>query len=383
VRAFAAPVTLGHLAGRLDDPYSIGFPPATDIDFTPIADLLANTLAINLGDWRTAGQERRNLKDLEQLVDGELTRIFRGERDRWWGYLSSSTTGAIRHAITTARALLPRRRWRGGPILYASASAHPCVAKIAQELRLPMIPVPSRHGRMDLSELAGWVHPRRPAILLATIGTTMAEGIDDVAGARRILHDMGAAGVWVHGDAALSGMPLALDPDPPAGARLDDEVLDSLSVSGHKFPGTKTPSAWLTMRTEALDGAPRLAYSGDWLRTAEGCRSGHDALRWHYVLDTLGADGHRRRAERARHSAARLTERLCALGGVASRYPHAFTVVFADPPARLVAKYGLATQPVPGVPHRLIGHVVTVPGVQEWVLDEFVDDMRREWHPRC
>lgn len=359
---------------RLRDPYCIGLPAAMDIDFSPIAHLLGTTRPINVGDPRVPGIYRRTTKPLECVVDDWLTSMFGGSREEWWGYIASGSTSAIKNAVRIARDTLPRKRWHGGPVLYASTAAHSCVEEAARDLCVPLEPIPSRYGRMDIAELAARVWPGRPAILVATQGTTMVEGIDDAERARATLVEMGACSVWVHADAALAGMPRTLDEDAPAGVRLDSGVLDSLSISGHKFPGVDA-SAWFTIRTRLLADAPVLPYTGDLKNTPEGCRSGHDALRWWWVLKSQGVDGMRERAKLARERAAVLADMLRTVGVDAAHYPHAFTVAFEAPAPHLIERYGLATAPAIGNPRRSISHAITMPGVADAVLDEFVMDM--------
>jgi histidine decarboxylase len=371
------PVELAGVALRLRTPDVLGLPGATDIDFEPILPLF-NLLAINVGHPTRDGVDVRNLNAEELQVCAQMTRIFRGDPERWSSYIASGTTGAIRHALRVARDRLPRGRWGRGPVLYASEAAHSCIRKIANDLRLHLEPIPAVHGAMDIAELGARVHPGRAAILLVTIGTTMVEGVDDATLGRWVLREMGATEVWVHADAALSGLPLALDDDPPEGARLDRGVVDSLEVSGHKFVGTKLASAWCVIRADALD-APVLPYTGTVDSTAEGCRSGHNSLLWWWVLHTQGVEGLRRRAAHARALAERTCDRLLEVGVPASRYPWAFTVAFPAPSPALVARWGLACAPIPQNPARRIAHVVTMPGVDEDALDRFTEDMGATW----
>lgn len=375
------PAELAGLEARLRNPRVLGFPVALDVDFAPIAHLLANGMALNLGDPGVASGYSRNTHDLERRVCAQMTAVFRGAPSAWSSYIASGTTSAIRHALTVARDFLPPGTWGRGPVIYASTAAHRCIEKIAQNLRLPLEPIPSQYGRMDLVELAGRVHPRRPAILVATIGTTMVEAVDDATRARQVLREMGASEVWVHADAALSGIPLALDDDPPDGARLDRGVVDSLETSGHKFMGTRgETSAWCAIRSDAMDavGRPVLQYTRTADITPEGCRSGLNALRWWWVLHTYGVDGLRERARYARRLAADTCAALEDGGVLARRYPWAFTVAFPEPPVEVVQRWGLASAPIPRNPARRIAHVITMPGIDEGALAAFVKDMIEE-----
>ncbi len=373
------PAELADLPERLVNPRVLGYPGATDIDLTPILPLF-NYLAVNIGDAAAShGNDTRNLNAEEIAVCAQMTEIFHGHVEDWFSYVASGTTSAMRHAVMVAHETLPRGRWGRGPVIYASNVAHRCVEKIATNLRLPFEPIPSRHHAMDLEELAALAVPRRPAVLIVTEGTTLAESIDDAARARRVLLDMGVTDVWVHSDAANLGVPLALDDDPPAGVRLDSGVPDSITVSGQKFMGTKWPSAWCAIRRDAIDagGSPTLEYTGDRDITPEGCRAGHLALLWWWVLHTQGVEGLRRRAAYSRRLADATGEKLQAGGVLARWWPWAFSVAFPCPPQEIVDRWGLMTMACPNNPRRRIAKVCAMPGIDEDCLALFIDDMIR------
>ena len=69
----------------------------------------------------------------------------------------------------------------------------------------------------------------------------MTEAVDDVTTIRRVLADVSIRRAYIHSDAALSGLPLALmAPGCRPGFDLADGA-DSISVSGHKFLGSPIP----------------------------------------------------------------------------------------------------------------------------------------------
>ena len=355
------PAPLAHLVSRLCDPSWLGFPGATDIDFRPILPVLAIP-AIQLGDPRRAGADTRNVDDLERQVLDRMLRIFKAPPG-WWGYVGSGSTAAIRHAVTTAV-----RQFGEVPVLYSSSGAHTCVAKIATELRLPHTVVrASRDGSIDPAGLRALADPDRPAVLVATAGTTTTEAVDDLTACRAALRSAGVTRLWVHTDAALAGVPLALSPAPPPAVRLDVPGRpDSLSLSGHKFLGALTPCSVLLMRPGSA-ASQVLPYTGDADVTLEGCRSGHAVIQLWWVLHTRSDRALAARAEACRDLAAMTTERLRRAGIRAWRHPHAMTVVIPRPPERVRARWRL--------PHGDPSRIIVMPGRDPAAIMACIDEL--------
>ncbi|KAB1913669.1 hypothetical protein F8274_09870 [Micromonospora sp. AMSO31t] len=164
-----------------------------------------------------------------------------------------------------------------------------------------------------------------------------------------------------------SGVPLALAAGRPT-LRLDASV-DSISVSGYKFLGTPVPcGVVLTRRTLQQQLAPYANYTGTVDTTISGSRSGHSALLLWYAIRSLGHDGLRQRAERARELAAYAVARLNEVGWPAWRHEHAFTVVFPTPPPAVTAKWVLASSAGRS-------HLICMPGVTREAVDDFVSDV--------
>jgi histidine decarboxylase len=355
------PAPLAQLVPRLCDPSSLGFPLATDIDFGPILPVLGMP-AIQLGDPRRAGAETRNVDELERQIVERMLGIFKAPPG-WWGYVGSGSTAAIRHAITMAV-----RQFGEVPVLYSSSAAHTCVAKIAAELRLPHTVVRAcRDGSIDPAGLRALADPDRAAVLVATAGTTTTEAVDDLTACRAALRSAGVTRLWVHTDAALAGVPLALSPAPPPAVRLDVTGRpDSLSLSGHKFLGTLAPCSVLLVRP-GTTASQMLPYTNDADVTAEGCRSGHSVIRLWWVLHTLSDRALASRAEACRDLAAMATERLRRAGIRAWRHPHAMTVVLPRPPERVRARWRL--------PHGDPSRILVMPGRDPSAIIACLDEL--------
>ncbi|HZG90003.1 MAG TPA: histidine decarboxylase [Pseudonocardia sp.] len=341
----------------------IGFPAATDLDFSAIAPLAPGTLN-NIGDPTVPGLEHRNVKDLEREVVAILADLFRAPRDDRWGCVTSGGTEGNLYGLFLARTQLPNA------VVYFAETAHYSVAKAAHLLNLPAYAVPATdHGELDYGQLSRAVgaNPHRPAIVVATVGTTMTEAVDNVAAIRLTLDQAGVPDSYIHVDAALSGMPLAL-----SGGHVSCDLgghVDSLTISGHKFLATPEPCGVLLTRRRHRDRvAQAVSYIGGVDATIAGSRSGHTVLQLWWALRNYDMTAHRKRAEDARDVARHTVRRLTAEGWTAWRHPHAFTVVIKSPSPALIQRWSLATSDG-------WSHIVCVPGVSTEVIDRFVDDL--------
>jgi histidine decarboxylase len=353
------------VAGRQHpDVTPIGFPKATDIDFDWVAPLAPGTLN-NIGDPTVPGLEHRNVKDLEREVVQILADLFEAPTDDRWGCVTTGGTEGNLYGLYVARTLLP------DGIVYHATSAHYSVPKAIHVLNLPAEPVPATDGgELDYAALGAAVraHPGRPVIVVATVGTTMTEAVDDVTAINR---ELDAAGVppelrYLHVDAALAGVPLALDGHPSC----DLGRVDSLTISGHKFLATPEPCGVVLTRDSYREKlAKAVAYIGGVDATIAGSRSGHTVLQLWWALRSLTLDDHRRRTEQARAVARYTVHRLTAIGWPAWRHGHAFTVVIKSPPPAVIERRSLATADGRS-------HIICVPGVTPADIREFVAELR-------
>lgn len=313
---------------------NIGFPGATDITHEPLAPLLATTLFNNIGSpYDTGGLGRNHTKDYEIEVVNLLGDWFNAPPTRW-GYVTSGSTEAIRHALLDAR-----RRYPQG-VVYCSASAHFKIGSITDELMMPLVVISADpDGAMLVDDLGGELARRRdrPAIIVAVVGTTVTEAVDDVPAIIAACDRLAIHRRLVHVDAALSG--LALNIAPVDGVpRFDFSVrgVTSMNVSGHKFLSTLEPAGVLLYAEPPYAAtAGRISYTGTSDVTISGSRSGHLVLRLYSALFQYGSAGHRQRAVRCRELAAYACHQLNAVNVPANRLPHAFTVTFPLPPEAL------------------------------------------------
>jgi len=342
----------------------IGFPAAQDMDWSAVAALtgtLLNNCGSPLDDDVFAGQT----KAMEREVLATFADLFRADVNTVRGYVSAGATEGTLWALSQARTRHP------DTIVYHSQSAHYSVGKSATLLGLPAVAVRADDsGEIDYHDLLRHLHrnAHRPATVVATVGTTMREAVDDIRRINAGLDDIGASARWIHADAALAGVPLALlDPGSRPGIDFADGA-DSIVVSGHKFFGTPMPCAVVLARHASA--GQHVTYIDAHDTTVSGSRDGHAPLALWWALKTLGRGGLRRRAERARRMAEYTRRRLDHLGWTAYRNVHAFTVYFKTPPEAVVSRWRL---PVDAG----WSHVICMPGVTRNILDAFLADMSR------
>ena len=232
-----------------------------------------------------------------------------------------------------------------------------------------MVPVATGpRGHMDCTSLHREVSRRKgqPAIVVATIGTTMTEAVDVVPQVHAALDAAGVRQRWIHADAALAGIPLALtgrhDFDlAPGGA-------DSLSISGHKWWGTPIPcGATFTRRPHRWPGRP-VDYIGSHDTTVTGSRPGLAALMFCYAITQHDLAGHRLRVDRARDIAGYARQRLGAAGWESWRNPDAFTVMLRPLPKPLRDRW-----PLPIADDW--SHLICMPGINREHVDSFISDL--------
>jgi histidine decarboxylase len=344
---------------------NIGFPSTFDFDYTPLWPFF-NQLMNNVGDPYLPSAFPANTKHLERDVVDWFADLLHAPADDRWGYVTSGGSEGTEYGLLLARTLYP------DGVTYFSDQSHYSVPKILAKLRMPAVAISTDdEGRLDIDDLRDAVRQRRehPAIVLATIGTTMTEAIDDLAGIRTLLDRLAIRRAWVHADAALSGLPLALLPReqrPPFDLA---DGADSISVSGHKFLGAPFPCGIVLTRRSARDRiGSAVEYIGTRDTTIGGSRSGHAPLLLWYAIRTHGVDGLRRRAAEARRVAAHAERRLRDIDWYARRHPHAFTVVLKTPPAEVAIRWRLATSGD-------LSHLICMPGITEQQIDAFVADL--------
>jgi histidine decarboxylase len=349
----------------------IGFPVAVDVSFT---DLLPfqSTFINNIADPESEGRWPSHTKPVERDVIATFTTLFGGTTRDSWGYVTGGgATEGVLHGLWLGIERHPAAR------IYFSNSAHYCIPKAARLLRAPVTVIPTDPGgamRYDALAAAVADHPGFPAVVVATLGTTMTEAVDDIDLIHTALTDVRAVDRFIVVDAALSGPALALDGGPTAHLLAhpdpgDFAGADHVCFSSHKsFGAPHVAGVALTHRRHVEHLARRVDYLAGTDTTISGSRSGHAPLELAHVLATFGLDGLRSRSQQARHVAEHAVTRLNAAGWGAWRHPHAWTVVLPAPPDPIAARWSLPVSDG-------VAHIVCAPGIHTDLIDEFVTDL--------
>ena len=354
-----------HRLHRATRSIDVGYPVATDIDYSRV-EALADGFWNNIGDPYTDPPGGNHTKSAERALLDWAGRLFGFPAQDRWGYATTGGTEGNHAALHAARNSFPiDARGHTTAVGYYSAAAHYSVPKIFEFLGVPAFRVQvDDRGEMNYDHLAHLValRPTQPAIVSATVGTTMTEAVDDVDRIAGLLRAMGVRDSYLHVDAALSGIPLALD----GALRLDRA--DSVSVSGYKFFGTLRICGLVIGRRHHRRPGRHIAYTATLDTTLTGSRDGLGALEMWYAVAVLGNAGHRARAAAARDLAVYATNRLTQAGWPAWRHPWAMTVVFPTPPPEVTDRWKLANADG-------ISHFMCMPGRTYWQVDAFVADV--------
>ncbi|MFE9750154.1 histidine decarboxylase [Saccharothrix saharensis] len=317
----------------------LGFPVNLDFDFHSLADFLSLHLN-NAGDPGQASEYGIDSKPFEQAVVDFFTDLAGGVPGEVSGHLAHGGTEANLFAAYVGRERYP------DAVLYASAEAHYSVPKMSRVLRLPHVPVETgADGDMSLDALAHELGQRsdRPALVIATIGTTGRGAMDDIPGIRRVAAETGVPGVFVHSDAAFGGA-LAAFGRPPRPWALADGA-DSVSISGHKIIGSPVPSSVVLARAADVRAIrqPGAAVGSD-DDTIAGSRDALSPLLLWFALRRLGRDGLARRVGHCLEVTDHAVRRLAALGRRPSRVPGGNVVLFDLPADDVMRKWHLLNE---------------------------------------
>lgn len=352
----------------VDAATNLGFPGATDITHRELAEMLTSVLWNNIGSpYDMHGHGRNHTRDLEIDVVDIVADLFGAPPSRW-GYVTGGATEGTEHALLEARRRYPNA------VVYASAAAHFKINFLVDKLMMPLVVINTDSGgAMDVDDLAGELSRRRdrPAVIVATAGTTMTEAVDDVPAIVAVCDRLAITRRRIHVDAALSGLPLVLEPVKGV-PRIDFGVrgVDSIIVSGHKFLSTLIPCGVLIHREPPLSAnAGRVSYTGTADATIPGSRSGHTPLLLLASLAGTGLTKHRERVRIARATAEYAVKVLRRIGVSAERHPHGFTVFFPPPPPALTERWVIPTDD-------RHGHIICMPQVTRAHIDALASD----WH---
>jgi histidine decarboxylase len=365
------PLPHSEIQGRLDrlleevqeaGERQVGYPTNQNFDFSALLPFLDYSLN-NVGDPFHASNYKSNTHAFEREVINRFAGLLRITPEEAWGYVTSGGTEGNMYGLYLARELFPNA------IFYFSEETHYSVLKNVRVLNVRYIMIKRQeNGEIDYDDLYDMVRVHRdvPAVIMATIGTTMRGGVDDIARIRAMLSDLAVTNSYIHADAALSGMILPFVDDPqPFGF---DAGVDSVSVSGHKLIGAPLPcGVVLTKRAHVERVGRAIELVGVQDTTLSGSRSAMGPLMMWYAFAQYGEEGFRKLVagmlDTAEYAVGQFNER----GIPAWRHRNSVTVVFPRPPDDVIRKWQIA-------PEGNIAHIITMPHVSRQMIDELVAD---------
>ncbi|MEU5117177.1 histidine decarboxylase [Streptomyces longwoodensis] len=349
-----------HMLGERD--HMLGFPVNLDFDYRPLADFL-QVHGNNVGSPAKNSEYGLHSRVFEQAVVSFFGRLA-GLEDAF-GYVTSGGTESNLYGCYLGRERFPEA------VLYASQATHYSLRKIARLLRMDFVAVQvGDDGSMDLAGLRRHhsAHRGRPAVVVATIGTTTGGAEDDLVGIREALADEGTDEVHIHSDAAFGGLIAALSPEPRPWAF--ESGADTVALSGHKMLGAPLPCGVALARPEHVTAIhrPDVAVGSD-DDTITGSRDAFTPLLLWYELRRLGRTGLARRVTHCLETAAYAEQRLREEGHHPERAPGSNTVLFDAPAPELCTRWNLLT-----VGDR--AHLIAMPHVTGEHIDRLCADLR-------
>jgi histidine decarboxylase len=265
-----------------------GYPYNLMYDHTELYSFMKYSIN-NLGDPFVPSNYGVHSRQFECSVVDFFARLWKMEKDSYWGYVTTCGTEGNLHGILLARECHP------DGILYTSQETHYSIFKAARYYRMECESIPTLPmGEIDYELLARALDKNRdkPAIINVNIGTTVKGAVDSLDRILNILQalDIPRERYHIHCDGALFALMM---PFVEGGSELSFEKnIDSIAVSGHKMLGCPMPCGIALCRKEHVEKVEQhIAYLNSVDTTIMGSRNGQAALYLWYSLRKKGVAG--------------------------------------------------------------------------------------------
>ncbi len=229
-----------------------------------LASVLGDIASSGLGALGITWQSAPALTEVEQVVT-EWLRAETGLSEEWHGAIHDTASSACLVALLAARERATGySEARGGLqaepaplVVYTSPHAHSSVAKAAllagfgqhnlRQVEVDPVTYAMRPEALAAAMAEDRAAGRRPAAVVAAVGTTGTTAVDPVAEIVEMARRHGGErGVWVHVDAAMAGSAMLL---PECRSMFEGvDGADSLSWNPHKWMGTILDCSLLYVR---------------------------------------------------------------------------------------------------------------------------------------
>lgn len=231
---------------QVQHPMHYGWFPAN----ASLASILGDIASSGLGSIGISWESCPALTEVEEVVCDWMRQLV-GLEDHWYGTIHDTASTACLTALLAARERASdfsenRGGLQGEPaplVVYTTEEAHSSVAKASLlagfgRNNLCLVPVDPVNRSMQSDALADYIERdvaagKKPAAVIASVGTTGVTAIDPVA---EIVNIASVQSMWVHVDAAMAGSAMLL-PECRWMWR-GVEGADSISWNPHKWMGT-------------------------------------------------------------------------------------------------------------------------------------------------
>ena len=340
----------------------MGYPVAKDFDIDELLPFFQYPLN-NLGDPFVDSTYAVNSNELEREVIAHFAKIFEAPKNDWWGYVTNGGSEGNLYSLYLAREKYPNG------IVYYSDSTHYSVRKNLHVLGIQSIAIKSqKNGEIDYQDLHQTIaqHRNAPAIIVANIGTTMTEAVDDVLKVKSILKNLAIQQMYIHCDGALGAIINAFSGKNKLSFNLG---VDSITLSGHKFIGSPIPCGVVLVKKTNRDRiALSISYTGSLDTTITGSRNGHSPIILWYALKKFGVGGLKKRVK-ACVKTAEYAMKVFAKNGIECwKNDGAITVVIPPQPKSIHQKWQLATE-------ENLSHIICMPNITETQIDLLVSEI--------
>jgi len=324
---------------RTHKEYHFGYPYNLNFDYSEYGDCLSY-LINNLGDPFIPSNYSMDSRQFEVEVIKYFIDLW-GFDTNSWGYVTSSGTEGNLAGILYGKCYLEK------PTLYYSEDTHYSVPKAALAYSLKQVKVPSdASGEIDYEQLKSLISPKEKAVFICNLSTTFRGAYDSAEKILNICKSLGMNrdDIYIHGDAALGGMILPFLDDADVSKQiLGSKYFDSVSVSGHKMPGSPMPCGVIVVQKKYIDKFENeIEYLNSKDSTLNGSRNGLAAL---FLYESLCGSKSGDWVDTI-HTCIANTKYLChqlqKMSIEVSMNEYSNTIVFPRPSDAFVAKWQLA-----------------------------------------
>ncbi|VEU39709.1 unnamed protein product [Pseudo-nitzschia multistriata] len=321
----------------------------------------------NLGDPYVTSNYSVHSRQFERAVIDFFARLWKADKDSYWGYVTTSGTEGNLHGILVARECHP------DGILYTSNETHYSIFKAARYYRMDCRSIPTLpmgEINYDLLEKELSENRDKPAIINVNIGTTVKGAVDNLDRVLDILNrlEIPRERFHIHCDGALFALMMPFIDD--AASVSFQKPIDSIAVSGHKMLGCPMPCGVTLSRKENVKKVEdHIEYLNSVDTTIMGSRNGQAALYMWYSLRKKGLEGIQKDVEHCIETAKYLRDTL-SQAGVSCRLNDLSSTVVLERPVddSFIKRWQLACE-------EDIAHVVVMPNVTRNKIDLFVHEL--------